>query len=439
MKDSPQKNQEIELYKTRIFPSDDKMQSAFLKLSNRPRSSNGTKLNQHRLIHLSSSDTPNKTPFDYQRELIRGALSAVRAGRRRQMLSMPTGAGKTATAVWLIHELILELGLIRVLWLAPSTELVKQAADAFAQTWSAKMPDASLEIHDITSTAANPDAIHIAVTTIQQLLHRRHAVQAFSPQVVVFDEAHQAAAPRFRQALEQAVNVDSAVLIGLSATPGRGNSSELFDLSILFDEQLAVPAILGPRPIDYLRSIGVYASINFDTIDLGVSADYLSVSDREQHLPTHELCSHPKRFWPTIDRIAAATQQAPIIVFASSVVHSYAIQVALANRRIRSRTLSYRTPSATREEIIRLFKAGELLVLLNVAILNTGFDFPELSQVAVTAPVRSSVLWEQIVGRVARGPAVGGTKQATVYQVDRHDIIHGQLQSYARFWGGSWN
>jgi DNA repair protein RadD len=439
MKDSPQRNQEIELYRTRIFPSDDKTQSAFLRLSNRPLNSRGTKLNEHRLIHLSSSHAPNKHPFDYQTALIRGALFAIRAGRKRQMLSMPTGAGKTATAVWLIHELILSLGLNRVLWLAPSTELVKQAADAFTQTWSTKLPEASLEIHDVTSTAQNLDAVHIAVTTIQQLLHRGHAVQVFSPLVVVFDEAHQAAAPRFRQAIEEAVNVDSAVLIGLSATPGRGNSSELFDLSSLFDEQLSVPAILGPKPIDYLRSIGVYASIDFDTIDLGSSADYLSVRDKEQHLPTNELCSHPKRFWPTIERIAAATQQAPIIVFASSVIHSYAIQVALANRRIRSRTLSYRTASATREEIIRLFKAGELPVLLNVAILNTGFDYPELSQVAVTAPVRSPVLWEQIVGRVARGPAVGGTKHATVYQVDRHDLIHGQLQSYARFWGGHWS
>jgi len=418
MKDSPRRNQEIELYKTRIFPSDDKTQSAFLRLSNRPLNSRGTKLNEHRLIHLSSSHEPNKHPFDYQTALIRGALFAIRAGRKRQMLSMPIN---------------------RVLWLAPSTELVKQAADAFTQTWSTKLPEASLEIHDVTSTAQNPDAVHIAVTTIQQLLHRGHAVQAFSPLVVVFDEAHQAAAPRFRQAIEEAVNVDSAVLIGLSATPGRGNSSELFDLSSLFDEQLSVPAILGPKPIDYLRSIGVYASIDFDTIDLGSSADYLSVRDKEQHLPTNELCSHPKRFWPTIERIAAATQQAPIIVFASSVIHSYAIQVALANCRIRSRTLSYRTASATREEIIRLFKAGELPVLLNVAILNTGFDYPELSQVAVTAPVRSSVLWEQIVGRVARGPAVGGTKHATVYQVDRHDLIHGQLQSYARFWGGHWS
>lgn len=60
------------------------------------------------------------------------------------------------------------------------------------------------------------------------------------------------------------------------------------------------------------------------------------------------------------------------------------------------------TPKATREMILRQFKAGEIPVVANVGVLTTGFDYPELDTIVMARPTMSLALWYQIVGRAIR-------------------------------------
>jgi superfamily II DNA or RNA helicase len=84
------------------------------------------------------------------------------------------------------------------------------------------------------------------------------------------------------------------------------------------------------------------------------------------------------------------------------------------------------------------FAAGQISVLLNKNILATGYDCKSITDVVLATPVRSAVLWEQIVGRVSRGPAVGGTDVGVVWEIDDHRRMHGELLSYARYLGELW-
>ena len=60
------------------------------------------------------------------------------------------------------------------------------------------------------------------------------------------------------------------------------------------------------------------------------------------------------------------------------------------------------TPKAERERILEGFKAGEIKVVVNVGVLTTGFDYPELDTIIMARPTKSLSLWYQIVGRAIR-------------------------------------
>ena len=68
----------------------------------------------------------------------------------------------------------------------------------------------------------------------------------------------------------------------------------------------------------------------------------------------------------------------------------------------------------------------------------TGIDLPALRTVALLAKVGSPILFEQIVGRVSRGPAVGGRPETCV--IDPHGLFEkfGGISSYARFVATDW-
>ena len=57
------------------------------------------------------------------------------------------------------------------------------------------------------------------------------------------------------------------------------------------------------------------------------------------------------------------------------------------------------------------------MVLCNYGVLTTGFDAPLTSAAIISRPTKSLVLYSQMVGRVIRGPRVGGTPEAEIWTV----------------------
>ena len=60
------------------------------------------------------------------------------------------------------------------------------------------------------------------------------------------------------------------------------------------------------------------------------------------------------------------------------------------------------TPKSERERILEGFKSGDIKVVVNVGVLTTGFDYPELDTIIMARPTKSLSLWYQIVGRAIR-------------------------------------
>jgi DNA repair protein RadD len=75
--------------------------------------------------------------FPYQRTVAAPTLAALRAHPHKILVHMPTGAGKTRTAMHIVADIINHYPDRLVVWLAHSSELLDQAADEFEKAWSA--------------------------------------------------------------------------------------------------------------------------------------------------------------------------------------------------------------------------------------------------------------------------------------------------------------
>lgn len=365
-----------------------------------------------------SATTPEL--FDYQEDLVR-AVEQVYLDRSVALLSMPTGAGKTRTAVAAVLALMAEAGCKRVVWLAPSVELVDQAIRTFQVIWRdfGAAPDITL-----SRRFSRREEGFIWLTTPQTVsaaLSRSRSLATW--ELVIFDEAHQLGARTYRSATEALRTEGITALVGLSATPGRTLPGETEALVELFGGRLLRSDRLGSNPVAALQKRGVLARLNFRKF-----SQRLVAKDDE-----------PERIL-----IAARAAQElfrrgrHVLVFAASVAGAYLLQDILRGLDVPAQAVDASLNDRERAAAIDAFARRETAVLINQRLLATGYDCPAVTDVFLLAQVGSAILFEQMVGRAARGVKTGGSRVATIWEFDDHLALHGLPSSYYRYRDYEW-
>jgi hypothetical protein len=89
-----------------------------------------------------------------------------------------------------------------------------------------------------------------------------------------------------------------------------------------------------------------------------------------------------------------------ILIFVESVSTAHKLQTMLGEQNcgLVKATMNKKE----REIVLRQFKSGEIKAVVNVGILTTGFDFPELDCIIMARPTMSLGLYYQIIGRCVR-------------------------------------
>jgi type I restriction enzyme R subunit len=145
----------------------------------------------------------------YQHEAIRRVAEAFEAGRRRTLLVMATGTGKTRTTMGLIDVLLQSSWAQKTLFLADRDALVEQALN---DGFKAHLPNEPR----VRIRTANIDPNKRLYVATQQTLGVCY--EQFSPgffDLIVFDEAHRSIFNRFTEVIEYF----DARMVGLTATP----------------------------------------------------------------------------------------------------------------------------------------------------------------------------------------------------------------------------
>ena len=381
---------------------------------------------------------PSHPLFPHQRRAADRVLDALREEPFRVLLHMPTGAGKTRTAMHVIARLLNSTEPMLVIWLAHSEELCEQAAGEFRATWAAQgARPVTLHRwwgeHDLAGDASDGlliaglgkafSASQRSVETIGGLAGRAR--------LIVIDEAHQAVAPSYQHVLDiLSSSGEITPLLGLTATPGRtwndlDEDARLGDFFYRRSVQLEIPGYRSP--IDYLVDEGYLARTTFVSLnytgevelserDLSELADSLDVPASI----VEQLAMHEQRNLVIINRAEAMSRQHPrLLIFAATVEHAVLLATVLRARGLAAQAITGTTPSDERARIIEEFRSNdeEPRVLVNYGVLTAGFDAPRTSGVIIARPTTSLVLYSQMVGRATRGVKAGGNAEAEVITV----------------------
>lgn len=397
-----------------------------------------------RLRYIDVSPGQDDDPFSYQIELIDQVVGLFGDdGAESGLLALPTGGGKTITAGRAVVRL-LHAGRIRhIVWTAPSIELLDQARTTIAGLWAEQQSSPELRLTLCTGGSAlgwSRDR-EVLFASTQLLTARRGGYRSELPldaDLLVVDEAHYAGAPRLSEVLRRFLE-EGVRLLGLSATPGRGNSGGREELLSIFQRRLLTSPSLGRDPVLALQQRGVLSTLHFHLIPIESAVPGLSRTRVGEPGPSiGDLIQNRARFEATLSGIEQARSHGRALVFCFDLLHACATAAALRSRGHAVGVLSGAMGAGVRDEILNAFEEGRIELLINIRVLTTGYDLPSLPSVVVTMPIESPILYEQIVGRVARGRAAGGTSQAHVFQLDDLLKMHGLPMSYHRFGSIGW-
>ncbi|UPT74149.1 MAG: DEAD/DEAH box helicase family protein [Elusimicrobiota bacterium] len=409
---------------------------------------------------------PNYQLHPYQRNVCDKIFDAAKAGEKRLLVHMPTGAGKTRTTLEAIIAAWQAEGATDsfVIWLAPSMELCEQAAGTLRALWPHR-GQRPLTVHRVWRTV-RPDLdldtngfVIASTSTLNALLNgtaeERDIVRTLRKRAfcVVFDEAHHALAKTYHTLVESLVGENRASgwvpsLIGLTATPGRGVTQEsnlaLAEVfggnKVTIDIGQLPDALPDETPIAYLQRQSYLARLKHYELDTGVEITAVEQQEQGKDIPRAAL----RDLSSNIDRnkllVAAIKREVedkrPALIFTCGTEHSRILSAILGYQGINAVAIESNTPAHVRARAIEGFKKadGSVPVLLNYDILSTGFDAPALRTLIVARPIFSVILYSQILGRALRGPKMGGQAECRVIDLrDNFERIPGVDHAFSYF------
>lgn len=166
----------------------------------------------------------NITNRDYQKNAIRSVCKAFTDMRRRSLLVMATGTGKTRVSISCVDVLMKANWIKNVLFLADRTSLVRQAHKNFNKL----LPNVTTSLY--TGGSLNRDAnARVIFSTYQTMINlvnddtREFGVGRFD--LIIIDEAHRSIFKKYGALF----NYFDALMIGLTATPRCEENKSTYD------------------------------------------------------------------------------------------------------------------------------------------------------------------------------------------------------------------
>lgn len=391
---------------------------------------------------LEASPSPFKVLKDYQSDISFRAIKNLEYRNSRFIIQMPTGSGKTRTAMEVISDSFIaqKTGCV-IFWLVYSEELCEQAVESFIDIWKHV---GTKKVNLVRAWGKNSLSINeqddfvFVVGGFQKLYSELSKNPGLFSQLkdrtflIVVDEAHRVLAHTYKEVTDSLFGVNCH-LIGLTATPGRGidNAEETKKLSEYFNkEKLDISVPDGKTVFSYFKSRGILSHATFQPL---ITSPSFALTPKDlEYLELHY--DFPPAF---VKRIGEnETRNVEIVnqlqnqlktrekglFFGCSVDHSKFICSILNYLGIKAAHIDGGTDKGARQSTLNSFRNGDIQIICNFGILSTGFDAPKTDLVFIARPTKSIVLYSQMIGRGLRGPAVGGTSDCAIVTV-RDNII----------------
>lgn len=394
---------------------------------------------------------------DYQQDCIQTVSKEIKLGRRKLLIEMATGTGKTRTAAALIKRLFEANAITRVLFLVDRIPLAKQTEDAFAE----HLPDYPSYV--LRAGRRFQDEKRITITTLQSMINIYGEYSAGYFDLIISDECHRSIYGKWSGVLKYF----DGVQIGLTATPCVANldgmegdeEDKLFVRDTLRFFEVDAPTfcyklkdairdgVLAPYQIYQAKTVKTAAEGGFEVtrneldwsaMDAETRAEFelLFASVAKPGAPIvidpsalERRFTIPERNRAIVREFRAVLEKGftdrkgvlrmPLIgktiVFAVNKKHAetlaqffdteFADKKPSADVRFADYVVSGAGPDDTIDAMakIRRFKKEPFpQILVSVNMLDTGFDCPEVCNLVFARFTRSAILYQQMRGRGTR-------------------------------------
>lgn len=371
------------------------------------------------------------TNRDYQKAAIAGVRAAFTSLRRRSLLVMATGSGKTRVAISCVDVLLKANWVKNVLFLADRTSLVRQAHKNFSKL----LPGVTTSVYTGGETGrdANARVIFSTYQTMVNLVNddtREFGIGRFD--LIIIDEAHRSIFRKYRALF----HYFDALMLGLTATPRSEENKSTY-------EAFALPEGKPDYAYELEQAIRDKYLVGFSVLDRttellrrGIRYDQLSPEEKERFEETFtpdDLDAQPdfdgtvvepgrigRRVinLGTIDvmlndlmknglKINAGDKLGKTIIFAAS--HIEAEMIAERFRKLYPylgmdfcKLVDSRVENS--QNLIDAFGERDSLpqICASVDMLDTGIDVPDVLNLVFFKGVRSKIKFLQMVGRGTR-------------------------------------
>ena len=321
-------------------------------------------------------------PFKHQAEVLKELT------HDKQILMLPSGAGKTHTIAFDVNEKRPKT----FLYMVHRNEIITQTVKIFKQVcpW---LDDSQIEIINYTRKHFDKPYLFAAVQTLAVTKN----LEQVDPNIeyMAVDEYHHAAAKSYVKILE---HFKPKFMVGMTATPYRLDEK---DLMTYVDSKIVgrIDLFEGIKrgilvPFHY---IGLYDNIDYS--DISHQGYSYNIGDLDRKLIIHRrdraiLEEYQRKIEP---------EKRQTIGFCNSIDHVRRVTKLFTDNGIKAVGLVYGDSPTRRQKTIEDFRAGVYQVIFTRDIFNEGIDFPECQAVMFLRPTISKVIFlQQYLGRGLR-------------------------------------
>ena len=333
-------------------------------------------------------------PYPHQAEMLE-ALQVEREvhGRHRNLIVAATGTGKTVVAALDYQQLLAgrPAGSLRLLFLAHRKEILDQSLRTYREVLS----DGSFG--ELWLAGQVPRQWAHVFASVQTLSARDVATippDAFD--VVVIDEFHHADAPTYRRILE---HLQPAELLGLTATPERGDG---FDVRDLFDGRTAAELRLWD-------ALAADLLVPFHYFGLSDGTDLSAVEWKrgryDEGALTNLYTGNDARARIVLREVRnkiADPGSMRALGFCVGVAHAEYMARVFTEAGIPARSVSGTTSGPERAQALRDLADRRICAIFVADLFNEGVDLPTVDTVLFLRPTESATVFLQQLGRGLR-------------------------------------
>jgi len=334
----------------------------------------------------------------YQEAATSALFQFIFSGKKENpLVVVPVAGGKSLLIAEFIKRVHAIYPRTRIVMLTHVKELLEQSAKELYEQY--KECDMGFYCAGLNQKRLHNDVTFASI----QSIHNKIAGFNRVPEIIIIDECHLISHKndtRYRKFIDDVLALNpNCKIIGYTGTPFRADTGRLdAGDNRLFDE------IAYEVSMDYMIEQGYWAkpvcpevATKMDITGVSVvGGDYVA-SQLEAAINKPEITDAC-----VAELLDKGENRRKWLVFTAGIQHAHDVAEEIENCGISVSVITSKTPKAERKKTIKDFRAGRIRCLVNVAVLTTGFDVPDIDLLSFMRPTRSPVLYVQTVGRGVR-------------------------------------